>query len=49
MFHFFVFTGVTMYTNKFLAYGYIGAAASREEKAAALAEYHEKHGSSGHH
>lgn len=49
MFHFFVFTGVAMYTTKFLSYGHVAAAASREEKAAALAEYREKHGDAGHH
>lgn len=49
MWHLFVFTGLTMVTAKYLAYGHIGAAASRDEKEKALAEYREKHGHVGHH
>mmetsp|Transcript_22547 Transcript_22547/g.28914 ORF Transcript_22547/g.28914 Transcript_22547/m.28914 type:complete len:88 (-) Transcript_22547:170-433(-) len=49
LWHLFVFTGLTMVTAKYLAYGHIGAAASRDEKEKALAEYREKHGHVGHH
>ena len=49
MWHLFLFTSVTMYTTKYIAFGHRGVDASRKEKAAAMEEYYEKHGNSGHH
>uniref|UniRef100_A0A7S2PP04 Uncharacterized protein n=1 Tax=Leptocylindrus danicus TaxID=163516 RepID=A0A7S2PP04_9STRA len=49
MWHLFLFTSVTMYTTKYIAFGHRAVDVSRKEKATAMEEYYEKHGHSGHH
>mmetsp|Transcript_52917 Transcript_52917/g.63705 ORF Transcript_52917/g.63705 Transcript_52917/m.63705 type:complete len:89 (+) Transcript_52917:123-389(+) len=49
LWHMMIATSVVMYSTRYWAHGYKAIHAKHAERDAALKEYREKHGSSGHH